>query len=94
MTEEIEIKNCPFCNGKAQLFNFEQEDISHNLVQLFSIECRECECRTPSLYTEQQIISVWNARVSDKKCNHIFRAWTEAGLDHSYPVCIKCFYRP
>ena len=65
MVKEKSIKRCPFCGGRADLY----EVNSPKAVKLFKICCNSCKAQM-GLYTdcekgEKEAIAEWNARVSD-----------------------------
>lgn len=58
MTEEIKLKRCPFCGGKAKLTDLKQAPESW-------VECTECGARTRFFSnSEEAAVSAWNARIT------------------------------
>ena len=58
MKKVIELLPCPFCGGEAVsgISNYEPEEIV--------IECRDCNCSTPSCEKGSLAISFWNTRLN------------------------------
>lgn len=50
------LKPCPFCGGKAKLF--EDKD-----YQIYSVTCTECDAGTNAYGIEQDAIDAWNGRI-------------------------------
>ncbi len=50
------LKPCPFCGGKAKLF--EDKD-----YQIYSVTCTECDAGTNAYGIRQDAIEAWNGRV-------------------------------
>ena len=56
MSIKHKLKPCPFCGGKAKLF--EDKD-----YQIYSATCTECDAGTNAYGIEQDAIEAWNRRV-------------------------------
>ena len=54
------IKLCPFCNGKAEVYEDEYEDET-----LYMVACGECGITTPGFDSEEDAVNAWNRRVKD-----------------------------
>ena len=52
-----EIKPCPFCGGKAELF--------HSYDGYYCVQCTVCYCSTLNFRKEQTAINFWNRRVEE-----------------------------
>lgn len=56
LTEIIELKSCPFCNGRAKI----------NHIKKYSVECESCHART-GLYDHLRVaIWAWNRRTYNR----------------------------
>ena len=55
MNEEIELKPCPFCGGKAYL--------EWCKGHLYKVECEECHATTAKYITPLEAQEEWNMRV-------------------------------
>ncbi len=71
--EEIEIKPCPFCGGKAKMKHGFPKTQKKGEYQAL-IQCTKCGCRTPISHqvafepkwqVDYFVVSLWNMRVSD-----------------------------
>lgn len=72
-----ELKPCPFCGGKAEIYNYEaSRDIydSHTLgyvdteyFTLYGVGCTECSCIIGEKKSKEEVIEVWNRRANEKK---------------------------
>ena len=56
MTEEL--KPCPFCGGKAELFGTEETGV-------FYVECLDCNVND-NFDTAEEAIAAWNRRMNDE----------------------------
>lgn len=79
MTEEIKLKCCPFCGGKAKLTGLKQAPESW-------VECTECGARTRFFSnSEEAAVSAWNARkIEDKLLEKIVKLATENSILRLY----------
>lgn len=60
MTENIEIKDCPFCGSDLVfLTNYGQYDC------FYEIRCKICTARGPSRYNGKDALKFWNMREND-----------------------------
>lgn len=61
-----EMKDCPFCGGKATLSWELDEDLwSHDTVKWYKVGCDSCEIYTtpwPESVLQEQVVDVWNNR--------------------------------
>lgn len=55
-----ELKPCPFCGGKAELFTEEDKYYKH------MVACVKCGARTPKEHIDAIAISDWNRRMTDE----------------------------
>jgi len=56
---EEELKPCPFCGGKAELFNYLSNHLSK---ERFWIACIACTADVPSTESKEDILKRWNTR--------------------------------
>ena len=54
MTNEKQLKHCPFCAGTATA----SETVGHR----WSVECDECPCFMGHYNSEEEAIDAWNTR--------------------------------
>jgi Lar family restriction alleviation protein len=54
----IEIKDCPFCGGKASVKTFKKE-------AKYFINCNDCKCTTDIQDTIYEAIQIWNRRAPE-----------------------------
>ena len=52
---EMKLKPCPFCGGRAGIFEF-------HLVPDPKVKCTKCECQTMECETREQAVELWNRR--------------------------------
>lgn len=52
----IELKPCPFCGGKARIFE---------MRTMSWVKCANCGCETALLDTIKEAVATWNRRVND-----------------------------
>ena len=55
---EIRLRECPFCKGKAYIRNA--------LYISFWVKCSECYVETGTFQTEQEAAEAWNRRAGDQ----------------------------
>lgn len=74
MMEEIKLKRCPFCGGKAKLTDLKQAPESW-------VECTECGARTRFFSnSEEAAVSAWNARkIENATETELFKPNTKGG---------------
>ena len=75
-----EIKNCPFCGGRAAL------DIHRfgALGDTFGIRCQECQAQTRGFYNDaDEAADAWNRRDGEKKLRSNLR-------DCKNELCLYC----
>lgn len=74
MTEEIELKPCPFCGGKAVMLG--EED------GMYQVVCPNCDGTIDYFYDEKELAAEkWNARTIEDDLNEQigrFKKYTEA----------------
>jgi Lar family restriction alleviation protein len=58
MTKENELKPCPFCGGKANLYR-DEDRFDHYLAQ-----CETSGCVETPWHTKQETIRIWNTRAN------------------------------
>lgn len=51
MTEQAELKACPFCGGQAELATFRQESYGY-FCSTRGVKCKSCWCKTEAFETE------------------------------------------
>ncbi len=56
MTEKL--KPCPFCGGEAVLISNKEE-------QLYSVECKNCDCGTCDHLGAEIAVEAWNRRAGE-----------------------------
>ncbi len=62
-----DLRPCPFCGGKAKLHTFKLSiKGNHYYVECDNDDCPVCP-GTANKYTEEEAITVWNTRYSDKE---------------------------
>lgn len=90
MTEQLnpELKNCPFCGGRATL-SFGD---SINTKTLYFIECGKCFVGGLKYYSLEDAKIFWNTR-AENKCEHEFVTRKDAERKDS-TECIKCYKKP
>lgn len=57
--EMAELKKCPFCGGKAELYK------SFDYVNKYKVECAKCEMCSPNYNKSEEAIKAWNRRVGE-----------------------------
>lgn len=57
----IELKSCPFCNGKAEYFDSNYNVLTNKYTK-FTVECTNCKIRTPYVDTYNEAAELWNRR--------------------------------
>lgn len=60
-----ELKKCPFCGGKADIYEGEQDFLIYK-QKCYSVFCKSCHCTTQYERTEKEAIDNWNNRVGDQ----------------------------
>ena len=55
-----DLKPCPFCGGKAEVFIDATKYYKH------FVSCLKCGMRTPCEHIEAIAVSIWNRRVMDE----------------------------
>lgn len=55
----MEIKKCPFCGAKADLYQATDG--------FFVVQCNKCGCGTLHLRSEEEALKRWNKRTPEKK---------------------------
>lgn len=75
--ETVELKRCPFCGGKAEVYEYEAEraiydketlgfvDIDRNTV--YGVGCPQCGCIISDKKSEKQAVEYWNRRAEDER---------------------------
>lgn len=58
--DEPEIKDCPFCGGKAHTQKYTDPD--RCIPELTAIMCTSCECSTPKATSLYPVLKLWNSR--------------------------------
>lgn len=58
--DEIKLKPCPFCGGKADILG-ENKYLPGTIVH-----CTECQVETPMYKNREDAIKAWNRRVQDE----------------------------
>lgn len=72
MTKQTELKPCPFCGGKAELF--EGYRLSH-------VYCINCNAQTDSLKSTKRAVELWNSRLILDALDVAERKRLKAALD-------------
>ena len=54
-----DLKPCPFCGGKAELF--------HSYDGYHCVQCTCCACGTIHMITEMAVVRMWNRRARERK---------------------------
>ena len=54
----MELKACPFCGGKAEIYEAEFEGKT-----FFTVGCENCNITTQGYETEEDAATAWNRRV-------------------------------
>ena len=57
--KEIELKPCPFCEGKAEITSY------HNAV--IFVQCTDCYATFPHFDSKEEAIEAWNRRAGYRK---------------------------
>lgn len=57
---DVELKDCPFCGGKAYL----REALNDENVKIYYIECSGCDLTVKNEYLPKGLIRKWNNRKS------------------------------
>lgn len=57
---EIELKQCPFCGGEAELIGL--KDFNGKVI-IASVACESCGASTNNYASEKEAIEAWNSRV-------------------------------
>lgn len=70
-TEKV-LKNCPFCNSEAHLYQGESDEQGERHF----VECLGCEASSGIYFTEKEAITSWNARVRTGEAD-----WVEIAKD-------------
>jgi Lar family restriction alleviation protein len=70
-----ELKPCPFCGGKAELYSCEAEHDIYDSKTLEYVEteyytkygcaCTSCDCTIAEMLSEQNVIEAWNRRADN-----------------------------
>lgn len=63
MSETIELKPCPFCGSKAELYHDQSSDYPCNWT--YAVQCTDrdnCWIQGGNFKTEQEAIAAWNKR--------------------------------
>lgn len=55
----VDIKDCPFCGGKASIFKDKYEG-----EIIYTVSCEECGISTAAYEHEQSALNDWNRRVA------------------------------
>ena len=71
MTNQPELKNCPFCGRKAEVF-VHNGTINPLRKGMFVVECYDhdedsCGCKTEWFEKECDAIEYWNTRIKESK---------------------------
>lgn len=62
-TQEVELKPCPFCGGKAFISNYEYENYGNSRLEItHSIDCEKCCSSIGYCRSEEEAIETWNKR--------------------------------
>lgn len=56
MNKQPELKPCPFCGGKARMYDY---------LASYSIECMDCQASI-EYKTDVKVIYAWNRRVNEQ----------------------------
>lgn len=62
MSDELKLLPCPFCGGKAKIYQGNQDFLVYESLA-FSIFCEKCKCSTQYEPTLKEAINDWNSRV-------------------------------
>lgn len=68
-----ELKPCPFCGGKADTYEYEEEQVIYDplgcvdkkIYTLYDVECPECGYCIVDKVSEQEAIEAWNMRADN-----------------------------
>lgn len=63
--DDMELKPCPFCGGKAKMEKIIHDDLPTNEFDTFWISCEECESESTACTNEEDAIEAWNRRVTE-----------------------------
>ena len=63
--EMEQLKPCPFCGGKAQIFTDDEMGYLGNNQYL--VKCENCLCGTGHYNNPECAIEAWNKRANDKE---------------------------
>ena len=55
-----ELKNCPFCGGKAKIFNIYASGFIPKCLNSYYLD--SCNCSLGEYETKEQAIKAWNTR--------------------------------
>lgn len=82
-----ELLKCPFCGGKAELYDYEAtRDIydSHTLGYVdteyftkYGVACSECNCMMAEYKSEESAIKAWNTRKPTPMQKVLERLWQQ-----------------
>ena len=57
--KEIELKPCPFCEGKAEITSY------HNAA--IFVQCTDCYATFPHFDSKEEAIEAWNRRADNEQ---------------------------
>lgn len=63
MSEQFELKPCPFCGGEATINTWRDERRRLNPA---AIKCWDCEVETPVFDRIKQAVEAWNRRAGEE----------------------------
>ena len=58
-----ELKNCPFCGGKADVVLY----TIYGKVKSYFVYCQRCGCQSRDYSTKQNAKKAWNRRANDER---------------------------
>jgi Lar family restriction alleviation protein len=61
-----ELKPCPFCGGKAEMYKMTNCSNPEEDFEGYYVICSECAVQTPMECTTSAVIAAWNRRISDE----------------------------
>ena len=63
---EYKLKSCPFCGGKARLFDYDPFDGYQGDLRKYKVKCTMCEANIER-HTLDGVMKVWNRRKNNER---------------------------
>ena len=60
----MELRECPFCGGKAKYKKFKGKGLLGAIA--YYVECSVCKVRTPMSLEKEEPIEAWNRRAGEE----------------------------